>query len=93
LFSNSPYRPFNSPVFPEGDFPEGYVDLVTAAGQTVDVDERKEIFRQINEIQLDSCVNLPISWRYGYFGTQADVQGLRFDVEDKVIMTDVWLDR
>ena len=93
LFSNSSYRTQNSPVFPQGDFPEGYVDLVTRAGQTTDVEERRELYRQINEIQLEECINLPYSWRYIYFGTQTDVHGLAYDVEDKVIFTDVWLDR
>lgn len=93
LWSNSPYRQFNSPIFPQEDFPEGYVDLVTKAGQTVDKEERRALFQQITELQLDECINLPISWRYVFFATQPYVKDLAWDVEDRVIMAGVWLDK
>ena len=56
-----------------------------------DKEERREIFRQIAEMQLEECTNLPVSWRYVFFAMQPEVQGLRWDVEDRVIMADVWL--
>jgi len=93
LWSNSPYRHFNSPIFPRGDFPEGYVDLVTQVGQTVEQEERRELFRQIQEIQFEECINLPVSWRYVFFATQPYVHDLAWDVEDKVIMAGVWVDQ
>ena len=93
LWSNSPYRHFNSPIFPREDFPGDKVELVTKAGQTVDPEERREIFKEIVELQLDQCTNLPVSWRYVFFATQPHVHDLAWDVEDRVIMADVWVDQ
>ena len=91
LWSNSGYRLKNSPVYPvEADWPAGFRDLVTQAGSTVDKDKRRQLFRQIVEMQLDQSVNVPLSWRYVFFGAQPDVKGIRFDVEDKIMLADVY---
>ena len=91
LWSNSGYRLKNSPVFPvEADWPAGFRDLVTQAGSTVDKDARRKIFRQIVEQQLDLSINVPLSWKYSFFGTQPNVKGLAFDVEDKIMLAEVW---
>jgi len=94
LWSNSGYRLKNSPIYPvEADWPEGFRELVMEAGSTVDKEKRRELFRKIVEIQLDQSVNVPLSWRYVFFGTQPYVHGVSFDVEDKIIMGDVWLSK
>jgi peptide/nickel transport system substrate-binding protein len=93
LFDNSGFRPFSSPVWPEGDFPEGYVENITIAQSTVDRDTRVEAFRNVQEIILDNCNSAAISWRYTLFGHQADTHGLNWTVNDEIRLKDVWLDR
>jgi len=84
LFDNSPYRPFSSPIFPRGDFPEGYVENLEIAGSTIDEEERRAAFEQVQQIMLDACVNIPVSWKFTLFAHQDYVQGLDWSVNDEI---------
>jgi peptide/nickel transport system substrate-binding protein len=91
LFDNSPYRIDNSPVWPKGDFPEGYAEAITAASTTIDPAARKESFRKLNEIMLDQSVQIPISWKYTLFGWQSDVQEFDWSPDDEIKLLNTWL--
>ena len=91
LFDNSPYRHFNSPIFPRDDFPEGYVDALYAAGSTADVEEQRALFRTIHEILNDSSHDIPVSWKYTLFASQPWLKGMDFSVGDEVRMANAWL--
>jgi ABC-type transport system substrate-binding protein len=90
LWDNSPFRVNNSPVWPEGDFPAGYAEAITAAGTTTDVEARKESFRQLGEIMLDECVQIPISFKYTLFGWQSTVHGFDWSPDDEVKVANAW---
>ena len=92
LFDNSPYRPRSSPIFPRGDFPAGYVENLQIAGSTFDRAERREAFRKVNEIILDACVDIPISWKYTLFARQAHVHGLDWTVNDELMVGNTWIE-
>ena len=92
LFDNSPYRPRSSPIFPRGDFPEGYVENLQIAGSTFDREERRTAFRRVNEIILDACVDIPISWKYTLFARQSNVQGLDWTTNDELRVGDTWIE-
>lgn len=91
LFDNSPYRPFSSPIFPQGDFPEGYVENLDAAASTIDRAERRDAFRAVQEIMLDACVDIPVSWKYTLFAHQDYVNNLGWTVNDEIRLGDTWL--
>ena len=55
------------------DFPEGYVKNLENAGSTVNIEERKKAFKKVQEIMLDSCIDIPISWKYTLFAKQKNV--------------------
>ncbi len=90
LFDNSPFRPRSSPIFPRGDFPAGYVENLQIAGSTFDAATRREAFRQVNEIILDACVDIPLSWKYTLFAYQSHVHGLDWTVNDELRAGDAW---
>ncbi|MXZ25972.1 MAG: hypothetical protein F4Y80_14180 [Caldilineaceae bacterium SB0665_bin_21] len=92
LFDNSPFRPRSSPIFPHGDFPEGYVEQLAIAGSTFDRETRRDAFRQVGEIMLDSCIDIPISWKYTLFARQANVHGLDWTVNDELIAGNTWVE-
>ena len=91
LFDNSPFRISNSPVWPEGDFPEGYAEAITAAGTTVDPEARAESFRSVNEIMLDQSVQIPISFKYTLFGWRNDVHGVDWSPDDEIKLGAAWI--
>ena len=93
LFDNSPYRHFNSPIFPRGDFPEGYVDALYATGSTVDPVEQRALFRKINDILIDSSHDIPVSWKFTLFAHQTWLKGMDFSVGDEVKMAYAWLSK
>ena len=93
LYDNSPYRHFNSPIFPRGDFAAGYVEALTAAGSTADEEERRELFRTIGEIMLEECVDLPVSWKFTLFAHQPYLKGMAHSIGDEVMMAYAWLDK
>ncbi len=90
LFDNSPFRINNSPVWPEGDFPEGYAEAITGASTTVDPDARVEHFRALNEIMLEQSVQIPISWKYTLFGWRNDVHGVDWSPDDEIKLGAAW---
>lgn len=92
LFDNSPFRPRSSPIFPHGDFPEGYVEQLAIAGSTFDRETRRDAFRQVGEIMLDSCIDIPLSWKYTLFARQANVHGLDWTVNDELIAGNTWVE-
>ena len=92
LFDNSPYRHFRSPIFPKGDFPDGYVKSLDKAGSTVDITERRKAFKKVQEITLDACVNMPISWKYTLFAKQNNVYDLGWTVNDEIKIENTWID-
>ncbi len=92
LFDNSPFRPRASPIFPRGDFPEGYVENLAIAGSTFDRETRREAFRKVNEIILDACVDIPLSWKYTLFAHQSNVHGLDWTVNDELRAGDTWVE-
>jgi len=91
LFDNSPFRPFSSPIFPQGDFPEGYVENLEIAGSTIDRAERRQAFEQVQQIMLDACIDIPVSWKYTLFAHQDYVNNLGWTVNDEVRLGDTWL--
>jgi peptide/nickel transport system substrate-binding protein len=91
LWDNSPFRVNNSPVWPEGDFPAGYAEAITAASTTTDVEARRESFRQLNEIMLEQCVQIPISFKYTLFGWQNTVHGFDWSPDDEVKVANAWV--
>lgn len=90
LFDNSPFRIGNSPVWPEGDFPDGYAEAITAAGTVIDPAERAESFRRLNEIMLDESVQIPISFKYTLFGWRNDVHGVDWSPDDEIKLGAAW---
>lgn len=92
LFDNSPFRPFSSPVHPEGDFPEGYVENLEIAQSTVDEETRKEAFRKVQEVMLDSCTSIPLSWKFTLFAHQDHVHDLGWSVGDEIRLVDTWVE-
>ncbi len=90
LFDNSPFRISNSPVWPEGDFPEGYAEAITGAGETVDPEARAEHFRAVNEIMLEQSIQIPISWKYTLFGWRSDVHGIDWSPDDEIKLGAAW---
>jgi ABC-type transport system substrate-binding protein len=93
LFLNSPFRVYDSPIFPRGDFPEGYEEAVTGIGLTVDKEERRALLRQIQEIMLEECVNVSIAWNFGFFAWQPYVKGFDWSTSNAVQVANTWLDR
>lgn len=93
LFDNSPFRTANSPVWPAGDFPEGYAEALETASSTADEGERREAFRQVQEIMLDQSVQIPISWRFTLFGSQYDFHGMSYTVDDEIELERAWLEQ
>ena len=92
LFDNSPFRPFSSPVHPEEDFPAGYVENLEIAQSTIDEAARRDAFQQVQEIMLDSCTSIPISWKYTLFAHQDNVHDLGWSVGDEVRLVDTWVE-
>ena len=92
LFDNSPFRPFSSPVHPEGDFPEGYVENLEIAQSTIDEDARREAFKKVQEIMLDSCTSVALSWKYTLFAHQDSVHDLGWSVGDEVRIVNTWVE-
>ena len=92
LFDNSPYRPFSSPIFPGGDFPEGYAENLTIAGSTFDVAVRKEALKKVQEIILDDCLNIPVSWKYTIFAHQSKVHGMDWTVNDEIRLGSAYIE-
>ncbi len=92
LFDNSPYRPFNSPIFPRGNFPDGYEQNLEKAGSTFDIKERKKAFKKVQEIMLDACVGIPVSWKYTLFAHQNKVHDIGWTVNDEVRIENAWID-
>ncbi|MCB0079880.1 MAG: hypothetical protein KDE47_03075, partial [Caldilineaceae bacterium] len=92
LFDNSPFRPFSSPVHPEGDFPEGYVENLEIAQSTIDEDARREAFKKVQEIMLDSCTSIAVSWKYTLFAHQENVHDLGWSVGDEVRVVNTWVE-
>ena len=92
LFDNSPYRHFSSPIFPRDNFPDGYVNNLEKAGSTVDITERKKAFKKVQEIILDACVDIPISWKYTLFAKQNNVHDLGWTVNDEIKIENTWID-
>lgn len=92
LFDNSPFRPRASPIFPRGDFPEGYVENLAIAGSTFDREERRAAFLKVGEIMLDSCIDIPLSWKYTLFAHQSNVHGLDWTVNDELMAGSTYLE-
>lgn len=93
LFDNSPFRIVNSPVWPGGDFPEGYVDNLQLAASTNDENARRQAFRKLQEIMLDQSVQIPLSWRYTLFGQSKSLKGMSWTVDDEVELKKAWIER
>jgi peptide/nickel transport system substrate-binding protein len=91
LFDNSPYRPRSSPIFPQGDFPEGYVENLKIAGSTIDKAERQEALKKVQEIMLDACVDIPVSWKFTLFAHQDYVHDMDWTVNDEIRLGDTWV--
>jgi len=92
LFDNSPFRPFSSPVHPEGDFPEGYVENLQIAQSTIDEDTRREAFKKVQEVMLDSCTSVAVSWKYTLFAHQDNVHDLGWSVGDEIRVVNTWVE-
>ncbi|MCB0108782.1 MAG: hypothetical protein KDE53_22835 [Caldilineaceae bacterium] len=92
LFDNSPFRPFSSPVHPENDFPEGYVENLQIAQSTIDEDARREAFKKVQEVMLDSCTSVAVSWKYTLFAHQDNVHDLGWSVGDEIRVVNTWVE-
>jgi len=86
LFRNSPYRTFNSPPFPQGNFPAGYADNINAARRTVTKEFRQRLFTKIQEILLDESWTLPICSREVIFGWVSSVQNFAWNIDTQIAL-------
>lgn len=86
LFRNSPYRTFNSPPFPQGNFPAGYVDNINAARRTVTKEFRQRLFTKIQEILLDESWTLPLTSREVIYGWTSAVAGFGWNIDTQIAL-------
>lgn len=93
LFDNSPFRISNSPIWPDGDFPEGYKENLEKALSTADVATRTEAYRVVQEAMLDESVQIPMSWRFTLFGAVNELKGMSYTVDDEVEFEQAWIER
>jgi peptide/nickel transport system substrate-binding protein len=84
LFRNSPYRTFNSPPFPKGNFPAGYAETINAARRTVTKDFRQRLFTKIQDILLEESWTLPLCSREIVFGWLSSVRGFTWNVDTQI---------
>lgn len=86
LFRNSPYRTFNSPPFPQGNFPAGYVDNINAARRTVTREFRQRLFTKIQEILLDESWTLPLASREVIYGWTSSVRDFGWNIDTQIAL-------
>lgn len=86
LFRNSPYRTFNSPPFPKGNFPPGYVENINAARRTVTKEFRYRIFTKIQEILLDESWAQAMCSHPIIFGWNAGVRGFGWNIDVQIAL-------
>jgi peptide/nickel transport system substrate-binding protein len=86
LFRNSPYRTFNSPPFPKGNFPPGYVESINAARRTVTKEFRYRLFTRIQEILLDESWAQALSSHPIIFGWNAGVAGFAWNIDVQIAL-------
>lgn len=86
LFRNSPYRTFNSPPFPQGNFPAGYVDNINAARRTVTKEFRQRLFGKIQDILLDESWTLPLASREVIFGWTSSVRDFGWNIDTQIAL-------
>jgi len=84
LFRNSAYRTFSSPVFPQGNFPAGYVDTINAARHTVVKEARYNLFTKIQEILLDEAWMIPVCSHEVISGWLKSVHGFSWDIDFEI---------
>lgn len=96
LFMNSRYRCATSPdktetwpVHPETG--ESYCALMAEASSTPDIEERKELYRKIQEIMIEEAWAIGYRMRPAGFAAGPYVQGFDWRVDNGVIMENVWL--
>jgi peptide/nickel transport system substrate-binding protein len=86
LFRNSPYRTFNSPPFPQGNFPAGYVENINAARRTVTKEFRQRLFARIQEILLDESWTMPLCSREVIYGWRSTVRDFGWNIDTQVAL-------
>jgi peptide/nickel transport system substrate-binding protein len=86
LFRNSPYRTFNSPPFPKGNFPAGYAETINAARRTVTKEFRYRLFTKIQEILLDESWAQALSSHPIIFGWNAGVHGFAWNIDVQIAL-------
>jgi ABC-type transport system substrate-binding protein len=89
LFRNSPYRTFNSPPFPKGNFPAGYAETINAARRTVTKEFRQRLFTKIQEILLEESWTLPLCSREIVFGWVSSVRGFTWNIDTQIELEQV----
>jgi len=81
LFRNSPYRTSASPVFPQGNFPAGYVDTINAVRHTVVREARINLLTKLQQILLDESWTVPICSREVIAGWVKPVRGFTWNID------------
>ena len=70
---------------------EKYTTLVNQAQTTTDVEKRKPILREINQLLTAECFTLPIVPRFMPYVKQKKVQGFATNLDGMPIYDDMWL--
>lgn len=79
----------NNVVWPDGNPPKDYVDGITKADTTFDVEEQKAGMKQAVASLMDEMWAAPIAFRYTLFATQKAVTGLDRGVYDQLRLREV----
>lgn len=70
-----------------------YKELVDAATVETDPAKQKALFKQLSDLMLDECFNLPVTPNKRAWATRAYVKGLDYSAYDRVVLGKVWLDK
>lgn len=73
-------------------FPE-YKELIDAGRVAQDQDERKALYQQALQIQMEQGWNIPTAWRQEIFAYHNDVHGFRTDMAGLIWLNETWLSK
>lgn len=68
-----------------------YTKLTDEAGSTTDVAKRKSLYRQVAQIMLDDCWDIPVAAGPQPYAYAAKVQGFAYDRSNTPLLQKVWL--
>jgi peptide/nickel transport system substrate-binding protein len=71
-------------------FPE-YADLIAQAGNEMDQEVRKDLYRQALEILMEQGWTINVAWRQQVYAHSDKLQGLRTDMDGQIWLDEAWL--